>query len=130
MLYNIFNKADTFKVVVKFILFALFCICSLLLLLSIAAIAITKIDFTYGALDPVTSAIVAVSSVFSGFVTSRVFKENGLIWGISAGIVISVFIIAAAVYTSSFKISTVLLTKLVIALIAGAMGGILGVNTN
>ena len=130
MLYNIFNKADTFKVVVNFILFALFCICSLLLLLSVAAIAITKIDFAYSALDPVTSAIVAISAAFSGFVASRLFKENGLIWGISAGIVISAFIIAAALYTDSFKISSVLLTKIVISVVAGAMGGILGVNTN
>lgn len=130
MLYNILNKADTFKVVVKFILFALFCICGLLLFLSVAAMAITKIDFAYNALDPVTSAIVAISAIFSGFVTSRLFKENGLIWGVSAGVVISVFIIAAALYTDSFKISSTLLTKIVISLVAGAMGGILGVNTN
>ena len=131
MLQKIFlNKTDTIKIILKILFITLFCVCTVLFLFAITAFVISKTDFSYNILFYAITAILAVSSAFCGFVISKQFKENGLIWGVFAGIVISLFIVVLGIIYNGFIFTSSLFTKIIITVISGAAGGIIGVNTN
>lgn len=126
----LFNKSDILNIVFKILLISVLSIGIVLILLSALAFTITKTDFSYDILFPVTSAILAVSSIFCGFIISRMVKENGLICGVFSGLITSIFILLLSFIYKTFNITPALVTKLLITVISGAAGGIIGVNTN
>jgi len=122
-------KADL-KTIIKIVFIISFCISILLVLFAVSSLIISKTDFSYEALYPLTSAILAVSAALCGFEVSKLLKENGLIWGVFSGIIISTFIIILAVIFKTLAFNSVFITKIIITIISGAAGGIIGVNTN
>ena len=130
MLQKIINKSDTLKILIRLLLIIGLCLLCNIMLFSLTAFVITKTDFTFEILLPLTSVILAVSSFISGFITSRYHKENGLICGILVAFVISVFVISISLFYNTFNISIPLLTKICSICFSGAAGGIIGVNTN
>lgn len=124
------NKSDILKIIFKILLISALCISTVLILLFLLALIIIKTDFSYNTLFPVTSAILAVSGLFSGITVSKWFKENGLIYGVFAGLIISVFIFGVSIICKTFNITPILFTKFLIIIVSGAAGGIIGVNTN
>lgn len=118
------------KFILRILLVSALCISSVLISLMIAAIVISKTDFKYESLIIVTNLIIAVNSFICSFLISRFHKQNGLICGIYAAVTISLFIVVTAISNNTFKISPILLSKLCAVFIAGAAGGIIGVNTN
>lgn len=130
MLQKIINKSDTLKILIRLFLIIGLCLLCNIMLFSLTAFIITKTDFTFEILLPLTSVILAVSSFICSFITSRYHKENGLICGILAASVISVFVISISLFNNTFNISIPLLTKICSIYFSGAAGGIIGVNTN
>ena len=130
MLQKFFSKTDILKLILKILFISAFCIGTVLFLFVAVAVIISKVDTSYDILFPVITAILSVSAVFCGFTISRWFKENGLIWGILAGIIISVFIISTCLIYGSLDLTTALFTKIIVTVISGAVGGIIGVNIN
>ncbi len=130
MLQKIINKADTLKILLRVFLITALCLLCNIILFSMTAFIITKTDFTYEILVPVTNVILAISSFICGFTISKYQKENGLICGILAAAVMSVFVIILSFYNNTFNISVLLATKLCFICFSSAAGGIIGVNTN
>ena len=108
----------------------LLCILVVLSLFSIISFALCKFDFSYTILPLLTTIISGISAAFNGFVISNIHKQNGLFWGIFAGLVVVLCLLIISVSLNYFSLSLNTLVKFVIILISGAIGGILGVNVN
>lgn len=122
------GNSDGAKIVFRFIVLTVFCILTFLLFSSVVSLIILKTDFSYEILPVITAIILAVSAFACGFVISMLFKENGIVWGIFAAITIFAALVAVSVYTGRFCFSKALLIRFAITVIAGAAGGIAGVN--
>jgi len=126
----LFDKSDILKTVIKFLLISLFCFITVTILLCITALVISRINFSYEILTPIVAAVLALTAVFDGFLISRWFKENGLIWGVLSGLIIILLLLIFSLKYNTFEISSQLITKSLVTITAGAIGGIIGVNTN
>lgn len=131
MLYHFFTKnIDNIKIIYKIIYTVLICLFIFGILCCTSAFFVTKIDMSYEVIPFNISIILGFSAAFSGFVLSRSAKENGLFWGIFAGVIIFLFVSIIAIVSGYFKINTNFFTKFLITVISGAIGGIVGVNIN
>ncbi len=126
----IFDKSYIIKAVFRFLVISVLCFFTVLLFMCITAAVISKMNFSYDMLMPVTAAAIALSAALDGYVLSRYFKENGLIWGMFAAVIIVVFLIIASAKYGTFALSDRLFTKIAVAVTSGAIGGITGVNIN
>ena len=124
------GKYDSIKIITRLFTFIIFCFISILIFFSIASFVISNLDFSYETLSLYISAILGCSASFSGFVISKLNKQNGLFWGCFAGIVLLLFILILSVYFNTFSLSLNIFRRIIILLISGALGGILGVNLN
>ncbi|MBE6887023.1 MAG: TIGR04086 family membrane protein [Ruminococcaceae bacterium] len=131
MFYRILKgNAETIKIISKLLLMVTVCLVTVILLFCAAAFAISNIDFTYESLPVIIASILSIASAFDGFVISKIFKKNGLFWGVFAGAVIFAFIFIISLKSGTFNVTSDFFTKMVICIIAGAIGGITGVNVN
>ena len=126
----IFDKSDVIKIICKILIIFLLCFVTTAVLFCTAAAIIANVNFSYDILPAVTASILAFSAFADGFLISRLNKENGMIWGISAGIIITVILVAVSVKCGTISPSGQLIVKSLINMSAGAIGGIIGVNTN
>lgn len=100
--------------------------CLLVLLLMAAVLAAG--DIPKAAVTPLAVAAAVIGSAVGGFVTARLRGENGLLFGAACGLALFVLVMAVG-FTLLHQIrGGYVLLKLVLMLIAGAVGGILGVN--
>ncbi len=79
-------------------------------------------------ITPLTMFAIALSAFISGYITARIIKSNGLFWGMIAGFVMFSVVFIAGLMISNGEISTLVLVKLTLMLLMGAIGGIAGVN--
>ena len=126
----IFDKSDVIKIICKILIIFLLCFVTTAVLFCTAAAIIANVNFSYDILPAVTASILAFSAFADGFLISRWNKANGMIWGISAGIIITVILVAVSVKCGMISLSGQLIVKSLINMSAGAIGGIIGVNTN
>ena len=124
----LYDKTETIKMAFKFILMVLLCILIVLLLFSIASFALCKFDFSYTVLPSVTTIILGVSVAISSFIISGIHKQNGLFWGVFAGIIITFCLLTVSISLNYFSLSFNTIVKPAILILSGAIGGILGVN--
>ena len=124
------GNTDNIKIISNLVTIVFICIITVSVLFCISALAVFKIDISYETLPAVIAAILAVSSAFDGFLVSKLLKENGLFWGVFVGLIIFAVLIIISLYYSTFNVTTNLLTRFAILVTAGAIGGVVGVNTN
>ncbi len=131
MLYHFFTKnSDNIKIIYKCILSVLICFIALSAFFCISAFVMTKIDLSYETMPVISAVNLGFSSALSGFVLSKMAKENGLFWGIFAGVTIFAVVMLISLFSGYFKLNTNFFTKFSISLISGAIAGIVGVNVN
>ncbi|MBQ5313125.1 MAG: TIGR04086 family membrane protein [Oscillospiraceae bacterium] len=131
MLYHFFTKnSDNIKIIYKCILSVLICFIALGAFFCVSAFVITKIDLSYEAMPVIIAVNLGFSSALSGFVLSKMAKENGLFWGTFAGVTIFAVIMLISLFAGYFKLNTNFFTKFSISLISGTIAGIVGVNVN
>lgn len=130
MLQKIINKTETLKILFRLLLIVAFCLLCNIVLFSITAFIITKTDFTYEILVPLTGVNLGVTSFVCGLVVSKCNKENGLICGVFTAGIINAFLIILSLYNNTFNLSVLLVTKICFIFFAGMAGGIIGVNSN
>ena len=126
----IFDKSDVIKIICKIFIVFIICFATATILFCIAAIIISGINFSYDILPAVTASILAFSAFADGFLISRWNKENGLLWGVLVGIIVTAILIAISFKCGTISPSGQLIVKSLINMFAGAIGGIIGVNTN
>ncbi len=98
-------------------------------LLMIAAAVMTAVVVPSSANTPIALVIAAISALVGGWVTARVSRERGLLFGVGCGLIL--FLLMSAIGLSVFQElhGSTMLIKAVLMIIGGAFGGILGVNT-
>lgn len=79
-------------------------------------------------ITPLTMFTIALGAFIGGYITARIIKSNGLFWGMIAGFVMFSVVFIAGLMISNGEISTLVLVKLTLMLLMGAIGGIAGVN--
>lgn len=126
----ILRQGDSLKVILKILSLALVCLITVGLFFCITSAAICHIDFSYETIPAIIAAILGISSAVSGFVTSRLMKENGLIWGIISGVIILTVLCIFSICCGTFALSADFITKTLILIISGSIGGIIGVNVS
>ena len=117
------------KLLVKAITFIFTCVATLGFFLCITAFIIVRIDTPEYVLIPLTTCLLTLSSFLDSLLLAKSFKENGLLIGLSTGAIFTAIVIVLAVYNQSFAFTSLLVTKLASVLLAGMLGGILGVNS-
>lgn len=125
-MYNENGKIKAFKSLLAGTLIGLL-ICSLLMLL--LAFVLVKIQkLPTDAIYILLQIIGALSSFIGAYITVRIYKSYGLLFGTITGFAIFFVVFVVGVATCVETPSVLSITKLVAMLCAGALGGVLSVN--
>ena len=100
--------------------------CLLLLLLMAAVLAAGDIPKT--AITPLAVSAAVVGAVIGGFLTARLRGENGLLFGAVCGVLLYIVVMIVGFSIMHELRGGYALLKLSLMLLAGAVGGVLGVN--
>lgn len=76
----------------------------------------------------ITLALLALGAFSGGFITSRITKSAGLVVGLITGLAIFILITATGLTRSDDPVSLLTLIRLVALLVAGGVGGIVGLK--
>lgn len=82
----------------------------------------------YDILPYIMIAVCSIGTFVGGYVTSRITKTQGLIWGGSVGLLIFVSLLIAGLCSNTDTIGLVTLIKLFALTLSGGVGGIMAVN--
>ena len=98
------------------------------IVLFLLAVITTLFDINCDFMPAIASIGLGAGAFSAGFITAKLNKQKGLIFGILCGIVIyAVCFISQLIFGSaSFNLSS--FSRLIIALCSGGIGGIAGVN--
>ncbi len=100
--------------------------CTLLLMLSAAVIG--TVDVPQQVVFPLSMVAAGVATLLAGLVTARLAGKNGLLMGLLCGLLLFLLIMVAGFLRFSDAGFTSWATKLAILLVAGGLGGVLGVG--
>lgn len=101
----------------------------IILMFVICSFAILNMtSFPHKLIVYIICGILAIGGFAGGYITGRINKSSGILYGVTTGIVIFfiVFLAGLSSVLSGFTLFTIL--KLAILVISSAIGGILGVN--
>ncbi len=104
------------------------CVATIGFLLCITAFVIVRVDTPDYILIPLTTALLTFSSFTDSFLLAKIFKEKGMAIGLSIGVIFAALVIMLALYNNTFAVTELLITKLTAIMMAGLLGGIIGVN--
>ena len=102
-----------------------------IILLFIFAILLTYTNIQENVIKPVVIIITAISILIGSSISTLKIKKNGFLNGALVGIIymFTIYIISAVTGTGfTFQIATIIM--IISAIIAGMIGGIIGVNLN
>lgn len=120
-----FNKKSIKAVITG----ALSGIVAIILLFFIVGFAVTKMNsYPEGIINYVLLTILGIGGFLSGYITGRIYKSSGLLYGAVTGVVIFIFIFIAGLGSIANGVTLFTLYKLAVLVITSALGGILGVN--
>lgn len=102
---------------------------SLMGCLFIFSIIVSKIDVPKGTLAVFSTVSLCVGAYFGGFSCAKKQRKNGLIMGLITGAVMFFVIFISSIIFSKTALSISGFSKLLWAVIFGAIGGIVGVNS-
>ncbi len=119
------NSANTNTItMLKAVAFGLLATTVVLLLFSFL---MCKKDVPFVLLNPFSAGLLMLGSFVSGYLAARRIRERGMMVGALCGLIIFLLLMLAA-FMSKFDMGLMALIKLVIAVVSGAIGGIIGVN--
>ena len=76
----------------------------------------------------ITVAILAIGAFFGGFITTKITKSAGLIAGLITGFSVFLLVTIFGLFKSNDSVTIITLTRLISTVVAGALGGILGLR--
>lgn len=101
-------------------------VCAVILL--IAAAVMTTGVLPAPAVTAVALAAAAIGAFVGGFVTARLSRERGLLYGAGVGLLLFLLITIVGFVTLQELRGTMMLLKVALTICFGAFGGVLGVN--
>lgn len=103
------------------------CLLWVVLLLVFSGVMATG-SLSFSLLDTLMIVTLAAGAFFGGYVSARILRENGLLWGLLSGGSMFLLVLLCGVILSGAEFSWLLPVKLSAMLLTGALGGIIGVN--
>ncbi len=100
------------------------------MLVFLMAAALTVGDVPAMLISPITVLFLAFGSFFGGFASARISGEKGIVCGAVSGIIYFVIVWAAGAFFENYGFGMAALIKAIMIIIAGSLGGIIGVNYN
>lgn len=102
-------------------------ICAVLLAICAWAFVASK-HLPQSILQIMVLVIVSISAFFSGFIAAKISHERGFFFGALAGLILYLLFFVCGLIVSNDSITIAALTRLLIMVIIGSIGGIIGVN--
>ena len=98
--------------------------------LTIFSVLLTYTNLSENLIQPVVISVTGISILVGSFLTTRKMSKNGILKGISVGLIYILFIylISSIVNNSNFSLSRGSIVMIAVGIICGAIGGIMGVN--
>ncbi len=126
MLKKVFNKSDNiYNKLIYSVLFTLIC---QIILIILASYIITSSEKFYNSLNIFWFLITAISSLLSGLISGRIFKNRGILWGSINGLIDVFITVILLLCFSGLKISSDIFILIPCGLLPGAIGGIVSSN--
>ncbi len=115
---------------IKALIFGIIAGCGVMMLLMCITSAGLLISGTlpHDALKWIVIVLCVISAFFSGYVTSRITKVNGLMWGALSGVIMFIIVLLSGLICGDGNFTYITLVKLFALALSGALGGIKGVN--
>lgn len=114
----------------KYIFFILVSFLSTFVLLALLSVAFSFFPPSYGIFNFVGNYSFTIPVIISSFLTGKSYRKKGLLSGIlSAVFCIFIIILCGKIFFKTLEIHKILTNHLPIAVICGAIGGIIGVNS-
>ena len=116
---------------------AMLCVCAgtvsgilaMFVLILLFAAVLANLPVPLGVFSPAGLLIGGLGSAASGFVCSLCSREKGFFYGIACGGILFVILLAVSVLAWNMGFGSYTWVKFFTMLLAGALGGIFGVNT-
>lgn len=126
------HKEDNTAMVKKFlrpviigaVVGAIFCMVALLIMAAIMAAQ----DIPKSAITPMAVVAAALGAFIGGFVSARIAKEKGILFGAACGLLLYLLILVAGFAMLKEIRGVYAIVKLAVMVATGAVGGIIGVN--
>lgn len=118
------------KLLIKAVLFGTVCglLVTVILICILSAIVMTSGLLPTKLTNYITLALLALGAFSGGFITSRITKSAGLVVGLITGFAIFILITVIGLTKSDDPVSLLTLIRLVALLVAGGIGGIVGLK--
>ena len=97
-------------------------------MLCMAAFVIIRVDTPEYVLISLTTVMLTFSAFIDSFILGKIFREKGIVIGITISVIFIFLITAVACYYQTFSLTNILFTKYSAVTFASVTGGILGVN--
>jgi len=120
------NFVSILKNTIKGILFA---VIIFFVIISLFAIIISKTDVSDTVVEALTLFALGVSSFFSAFLNQKKTKQRGILIGALSGVEIFIIIFVIGLFGNNGVFTLLMLKKLLVALLASILGGILSANS-
>lgn len=96
--------------------------------LFIFSIVISKIDAPSVLVTVMSTISLGIGAYFGGFICAKKRRKNGMLMGLITGGIIFFIIFLLSIIIVRSAISLTFASKLILAVVCGAIGGIVGVN--
>lgn len=118
------------KLLLKAVLFSSVCgiLVLVILMCLLAAVMMSSGVISADVLDYCTVGMVGAATLVSGIISSRITGSAGLVVGSLTGFFIFLVITSVALIFNGEPVTVITLLKLISAVFAGGIGGIIGVN--
>lgn len=118
------------KLTVKAVLFGTVCglLITIILLCILSAVVLTSGLLPEELTNIITVILLGMGVFCGGFISSRITKSAGLIVGLITGFTVFLLVTIIGLTRSNESVTYITLIRLIATLIAGALGGIIGVN--
>ena len=98
------------------------------LLLSLGSAALLRIDADVTSYGPIVTGAAALGTALSGFISSKKYREKGLMYGGSIGLLLFVITTAVGYAMGDVEFNEGVLYKLLVLLTSGGLGGYFGLD--
>lgn len=101
-----------------------------LISLTIFSALLTYTNLSENLIQPVVISVTGISILVGSFFTTRKVTKNGIIKGISVGLIyiLLIYLISSVLNNANFSLSMGSIIMITVGILCGAIGGIIGVN--
>ncbi len=101
---------------------------STFIVLCVMALVLSVKDIPTTAISAMSSTAAGIGAFVAGFAAAKLYKKRGAIIGAAAGAILFIVIFIASLIIAGAELTVTVLLRLVLMLLAAAVGGIIAVN--